>query len=108
MSELSTHILDTTTGRPVAGVKVRHSYAGVAGARAVTNSEGRIANMLKGQGLQKGNHTLTFEVGPYFADHKIESFYSEIHIDFVVTDTERNYHLPLLLSPFSFTSYRGS
>ena len=108
MSTLSTHILDTTTGQPAAGVKVTHSVDGKLVASWVTNSDGRVADLLGGQPITAGNHTLTFEVGPYFAADKRETFFSDINVDFVVTDVNRNYHVPLLLSPFSFTSYRGS
>ncbi|MEI7696868.1 MAG: hydroxyisourate hydrolase [Actinomycetes bacterium] len=108
MSTLSTHILDTTTGQPAAGVKVAHSVGGKLVASGVTNNDGRVSDLLDGQPITPGNHTLTFEVGPYFATNNRETFFSNINVDFVVTDINRNYHIPLLLSPFSFTSYRGS
>ena len=108
MSGLSTHVLDTTTGMPGVAIKVIHSINGVTQASATTNSDGRVPDLLEGKSLQAGNHTLTFEVASYFAKDAHESFYSNINIDFVVTDLTRHYHVPLLLSPFSFSTYRGS
>ena len=108
MSGLSTHVLDTTTGMPGVAIKVIHSINGVTQASATTNSDGRVSDLLEGKSLQAGNHTLTFEVASYFAKDARESFYSNINIDFVVTDITRHYHVPLLLSPFSFSTYRGS
>ncbi|MSO43427.1 MAG: hydroxyisourate hydrolase [Candidatus Planktophila sp.] len=108
MNALSTHILDTSNGLPAAGVKVTYRADGAIIASAVTNSDGRILDLLNGTVLTAGNHTLTFAVGPYFLAQKQESFFNDINVDFVVIDVNRNYHVPLLLSPFSFTTYRGS
>ena len=108
MSTLSTHILDTRTGLPVSGVKVTHRTEGAVTASAVTNSDGRVENLLNGAELTAGRHTLTFEVSGYFDAQKQESFFSDINVDFLVNDLNRNYHVPLLLSPFSYTTYRGS
>ena len=108
MSGLSTHILDTTNGMPAAAVRVIHSINGVVQASAITNADGRVADLLEGKLLQAGNHTLTFEVAPYFAKESRDTFYANINIDFIITDVSRHYHVPLLLSPFSFSTYRGS
>lgn len=108
MSMLSTHILNTSNGLPAAGVKVTYRANGVIVASALTNSDGRVVDLLNGAALTTGNHTLTFEVGPYFLALQQESFFSDINVDFLVNDLSRNYHVPLLLSPFSFTTYRGS
>tara|TARA_B110000503_G_C7152083_1_gene415647 strand:+ start:1137 stop:1463 length:327 start_codon:yes stop_codon:yes gene_type:complete len=108
MSKLSTHILDTSNGLPAAGVKVTYRANGVIVASAVTNSDGRVVDLLNGATLTTGKHTLTFAVGPYFLALQLESFFSDINVDFLVNDLNRDYHVPLLLSPFSFTTYRGS
>ncbi|CAB4691761.1 unannotated protein [freshwater metagenome] len=108
MSGLSTHVLDTTTGMPGVAIKVTHSINGIVQASATTNSDGRVTDLLEGKSLASGSHTLTFEVAPYFAKENRETFYANINIDFIVTDTTRHYHVPLLLSPFSFSTYRGS
>ncbi|MDA2962683.1 MAG: hydroxyisourate hydrolase [Actinomycetota bacterium] len=108
MSVLSTHILNTSNGLPVEGVKVTYRAHGTIVASAVTNSDGRVGDLLIGKVLTAGSHTLTFEVGAYFSAQEQESFFQEINVDFVVIDVNRNYHIPLLLSPFSFTTYRGS
>ena len=108
MSGLSTHVLDTTTGMPGVAIKVIHSINGVTQASGTTNSDGRIPDLLEGKSLQAGNHTLTFEVASYFANSAREAFFANINIDFVITDITRHYHVPLLLSPFGFSTYRGS
>lgn len=108
MSGLSTHVLDTTTGMPGVAIKVIHSINGDAQASGITNSDGRVPDLLEGKSLKAGNHTLTYEVASYFAKDMREAFYANINIDFVITDTTRHYHVPLLLSPFSFSTYRGS
>ena len=108
MSMLSTHILNTSNGLPAEGVKVTYRANGVIVASAVTNSDGRVENLLNGAELTAGRHTLTFEVSGYFDAQKQESFFSDINVDFLVNDLNRNYHVPLLLSPFSYTTYRGS
>jgi len=108
MSMLSTHILNTSNGLPAEGVKVTYRANGVIVASALTNSDGRVENLLNGAELTVGKHTLTFEVSSYFDAQKQESFFSDINVDFLVNDLNRNYHVPLLLSPFSYTTYRGS
>lgn len=108
MSGLSTHVLDTTTGLPGVAITVTHSFNGVVQASAITNSDGRVPDLLHGRSLSAGSHTLTFDIAPYFAKDARETFFSNINIDFVVTDTSRHHHVPLLLSPFSFSTYRGS
>lgn len=105
MSVVSTHVLDTVTGQPAAGMVVRleHAGAGELG-RAVTNDDGRIADFGVGS-LGAGTYRLIFETGPYLAK---AAFFPEVIVTFLVDGTRPKYHVPLLLSPYSYATYRGS
>ncbi|MBH0778259.1 hydroxyisourate hydrolase [Nocardia bovistercoris] len=105
MSSLSTHVLDAVRGTPATGVGVT-LYAGdeVRG-DGRTDGDGRIAAL--GSALTSGTYRLVFDTGAYFARLGVETFYPEVSITFAVTE-ERHYHVPLLLSPFAFSTYRGS
>ncbi|MEO5946585.1 MAG: hydroxyisourate hydrolase [Chitinophagaceae bacterium] len=112
MSQLTTHILDTSKGKPAAGVAVvlfqleKDSWKEIAS--GVTNSDGRIADLLKKDVMLKaGNYKLTFETKPYFEKQNIQTFYPFVEIVFTITDGE-HYHVPLLLNPFGYSTYRGS
>lgn len=112
MSQLTTHILDTTNGKPAAGVHVtlfshkKEEWAEVT--KGVTDDDGRIANLLKkGVKLELGTYRLRFETQGYFAKQSIQTFYPCVEITFLVT-TEEHYHVPLLLNPFGYSTYRGS
>ncbi|WP_067543371.1 hydroxyisourate hydrolase [Nocardia crassostreae] len=106
MSTLSTHVLDAVRGIPAAGIAVTLTEAdGAELARGVTDADGRIA-ALAGE-LPAGTYRLSFATGDYFAAQVVESFYPEVTVAFTVTG-ERHYHVPLLLSPFAFSTYRGS
>ena len=116
MSAITTHVLDTARGRPAAGVAVvlEHGRVGEAGAwheigRGVTDADGRIKALLApGVHLAAGVHRLTFATGAYFAAQDVAAFYPEVRITFVVTDPAQHHHVPLLLSPFGYSTYRGS
>ena len=105
MSGLSTHVLDTSSGRPAANIVVRvYDQYGEIGS-ATTNAEGRCLSLLPpDMPLSEGAYRLVFETGGYF----LEGFYPEVTISFLVRDTSAHYHVPLLISPFGFTTYRGS
>ena len=105
---LSTHVLDQVTGAPVAGLSVILECGNGRVYRAVTNDDGRCTDLLEGAPLEHDTYTLRFDVGTYFAASSTETFYQEIPIQFVITDTQRHYHVPLLLSPFGYATYRGS
>jgi 5-hydroxyisourate hydrolase len=111
MSTLSTHVLDATSGRPAAGVRVAlHRRDGDGWkplGEAVTDDDGR-ARDLAPDGLGPGVHRLVFATGDYFAATGQTGFYPEVPVVFEVTDPDRHYHVPLLLSPFAFSTYRGS
>ncbi|HNN94195.1 MAG TPA: hydroxyisourate hydrolase [Pseudomonadota bacterium] len=110
---ISTHILDTTRGRPAAGVEVLldrregESYARLA--TATTNQDGRVPALLpEGVVLQPGLYRLQFQVGAYFAARSVEAFYPSVTIEFSVKNAAEHFHVPLLLQPFGYSTYRGS
>ena len=105
MSTLSTHVLDAVRGVPAAGIGVALHAGADRLDFADTDSDGRIGKL--GSELSPGTYRLVFDTGTYFAAQRLEAFFPEVTIAFVVT-TERHYHVPLLLSPFAFSTYRGS
>lgn len=112
MSQLTTHVLDTSIGKPGQQITVRLMQPVADGwqtmAQGLTNADGRISDLLpSGKILDPGNYKLVFETGRYFADHQIKGFYPEVEIQFTVTD-DSHYHVPLLINPFGYSTYRGS
>ena len=110
MGRISTHVLDVARGLPASGVEVvlvRRDEAGeVELARATTNADGRTdAPLAEGDALRAGVHEIRFEVGGYFAD---EGFLDIVPVRFRVDDPDGNYHVPLLCSPWAYSTYRGS
>lgn len=104
---LSTHVLDAVTGTPAAGVPVTLTDAGGARlAAAVTDADGRVKAIA--EGLPAGVYRLTFDTGSYFSAIGIDGFYPEVVITFEITDPASHHHVPLLLSPYSYSTYRGS
>jgi len=109
MSTISTHVLDTSVGKPAAGVRVTLSREGRVIGSSVTDKDGRVKDLLGvGSQIATGSHSLAFEVGDYFAAQGREGFYTRIVIDFEVSSDSEHYHVPLLLSPFGYSTYRGS
>jgi 5-hydroxyisourate hydrolase len=114
MSAISTHVLDTATGRPAAGVPVRLERRQDEGwqriGSGVTDPDGRLRSLLPaGAALEAATYRLTFELAPWFAAQgRPEPFYPEVSVTFVVRDPGEHHHVPLLLSPFGYTTYRGS
>ena len=113
MSGLSTHVLDLALGRPAAGVPVRlearRDGGWTAVADAVTDDDGRVPRLLPaGASLAAGDYRLTFDTAAYFAWRGGESFYPAVTVTFTVRDAAQHHHVPLLLSPFGFSTYRGS
>jgi 5-hydroxyisourate hydrolase len=112
MGQITSHILDTTKGKPVEGVRIL-LYRGENDewtelAWGVTNNDGRITDLLKSQEiLQIGIYKLRFETKDYFDKEQIPTFYPFVEIAFDIT-TADHYHIPLLLNPFGYTTYRGS
>jgi 5-hydroxyisourate hydrolase len=114
VSTITTHVLDTSRGRPAGGVVVRLEVEGAARswrqiAKAATDTDGRARNLLPDNfALQAGTYRLIFDTGSYFAAQEIGTFYREVVIVFTVSDPEQHYHVPLLLSPFGYSTYRGT
>lgn len=109
----STHVLDTSIGRPAAGVAVRLLRADGSEwteiSAAETSADGRVADLLPpGAAGAAGTYRLTFDVAAYFAARGVETFYATIAIDVVVRDPAQHHHVPLLLSPFGYSTYRGT
>lgn len=107
MSTLSTHVLDTSLGRPAKGIRVTLEQDAEVIGTGVTDADGRVAEIRSDPPLAAGDYRLRFLVAEYFAQDGRESFYSEITVSFRVEANE-HYHVPLLLSPFGYTTYRGS
>jgi 5-hydroxyisourate hydrolase len=112
MSGISTHVLDTELGRPAVGVPVVLERADglhwLTCCSAVTDGFGRCGSLLALEKVQAGRYRLTFEVAAYFAAGARRSLFPEIGITFTVAEGERDYHVPLLLSAFGYSTYRGS
>ncbi len=113
MSQITTHVLDISLGRPAANVHVILEARGANGdwtlvGRGSTDGDGRLKDLAAGKALNPGAHRLTFDTGAYFALHKIEALYPQVIIVFRVRDSRDHYHIPLLLSPYGYSTYRGS
>ncbi|HZX04766.1 hydroxyisourate hydrolase [Kribbella sp.] len=104
MSSLSTHVLDTALGRPAHGVPVRLYRGDVLEAAGTTDADGRA---VLAPTLDPGTYRLWFDVAAYAGSTGQDIFFPEVSVTFTVAD-ERHYHVPLLLSPFAFSTYRGS
>jgi 5-hydroxyisourate hydrolase len=103
MSSVSTHVLDTTSGRPAAGIGVRlETLDGCVLGVGVTDADGRLADLGPAR-LEVGNYLLRFDTAT-----RDDSFYPEILVAFTVSEADQHYHVPLLLSPYGYTTYRGS
>ena len=110
MSALTTHVLDTMRGRPAAGMQIElWAIAGDAPKLLKTirtNADGRAdAPLLEGDAMIAGNYELVFFVGDYFGEKK---FLDRVPVRFVISDASAKYHVPLLVSPWSYSTYRGS
>ncbi len=112
MSAITTHILDISAGAPARGVAVTLERETPEGWKVigggVTDDDGRLRDLLTSDAiLQIGNYRLNFETGNYFFDRQIDCFYPQVTVAFTVFDSS-HYHVPLLLSPFGYSTYRGS
>lgn len=115
MGRLSTHVLDTARGRPAAGIPVVLHRLGPEGTRsllaeAITNADGRTdAPLLAGEAFAVGTYELTFAVSAYFEDLAPGApFLDAVPLRFTIGDPDGHYHVPLLVSPWSYSTYRGS
>ncbi len=108
MGKLSTHVLDLSRGRPAAGLKIelRSTGTNTLLKTVVTNADGRTdAPLLADAALTPGEYELTFHVGDYFGER---TFLDRVPIRFRVADASANYHIPLLCTPWAYSTYRGS
>jgi 5-hydroxyisourate hydrolase/2-oxo-4-hydroxy-4-carboxy-5-ureidoimidazoline decarboxylase len=112
VSQLTTHVLDTSVGKPGRGITVRlkslvdENWLTIS--QGVTNADGRVGDLLPPEkNLSPGNYKIIFETEKYFSDNNVTGFYPEVEIQFTVTDNA-HYHVPLLINPFGYSTYRGS
>jgi 5-hydroxyisourate hydrolase len=113
MSAITTHVLDLSRGAPAAGVSVTLEIAAGADWKALaerrTDADGRVADLIAaGSRLDVGRYRLTFATGEYFASQGVASFHPRVTVEFQVRDAAQHHHVPLLLSPFGYSTYRGS
>jgi 5-hydroxyisourate hydrolase len=110
MKGLTTHVLDLALGQPARGLSLRLDVFEAGDwksvAAAVTDSDGRAPELAVV--LERRSYRLTFETGPYFAASGRSTFYPRVEVTFEVTDPAQHHHVPLLLSPFGYSTYRGS
>lgn len=112
MSQVTTHILDTSSGKPAQNVcivleqKIADTWRKIS--EGITNSDGRITDLLtKEKILDAGAYRLLFDTATYFKNLNVKTFYPQVIIEFEITDAT-HYHVPLLLNPFGYSTYRGS
>ena len=113
MSRVTTHVLDTARGKPAAGVPVRLERGRPDGgfekiSSGVTDADGRLGDLVGEEGLVGGVHRLVFDTNAYHERCGERGFYPSVTIDFRIEDASQHHHVPLLLSPFGYSTYRGS
>jgi 5-hydroxyisourate hydrolase len=113
MSQITTHVLDTSLGKPAANVPVVLELQTAGNewkklGHGVTDNDGRLKNLLGTDILAAGTYRLTFDTSAYFADRGLKAFYPQVLITFEVTNSREHHHVPLLLSPYGYSTYRGS
>ncbi len=109
---ISTHVLDTSRGRPAQGVEVvLEQMEGPdwkqVGKKTATDADGRVKPLVE-ETPGAGTYRLRFEVGPYFESQGFDCFFDTVSVEFLVKDAAEHYHVPLLLSPYGYSTYRGS
>ena len=112
LSPITTHVLDTSRGRPAVGfqvgLQIKSGDSWKTLGSELTDGNGRCTGLLGSSQLEAGTYRLLFNAGAYYREMKTETFYSEISIVFEVLHPETHYHVPLLISPFGYSTYRGS
>jgi 5-hydroxyisourate hydrolase len=103
---VSTHVLDSVAGRPAAGIGVRLYAGDELVAEGVTDDDGRCR--LTEEGTTAGPHRLVFATGAWFVGQGREAFWPEVVLTFAVRDPAEHHHVPLLLAPYAYSTYRGS
>ena len=113
MNTISTHVLDTSLGIPGRGIALylerleRDSWCRIGG--GITNDDGRVGDLLSdGVHLEQGRYRMSFETGDYYQNLEMSTLYPVVRIVFDVGGVKEHYHIPLLLSPFGYSTYRGS
>lgn len=113
-SPITTHVLDTTQGKPAMGIPIALERLDAAGrwtelARGVTDADGRIRDLLPaGHVLAAGTYRMSFETAAYFEASGVRGFYPSVPVVFELHQPAEHYHIPLLLSPYGYSTYRGS
>ena len=112
MSQITTHVLDTAAGKPGKGISIRlmknENDNWLVIAEGITNADGRVSDLLPaGKILSTGDYRIIFNIGEYYKIQKIKTFYPAVEILFTVFDGN-HYHVPLLISPYGYSTYRGS
>ncbi len=109
---ITTHVLDTALGKPAAGVPLVlervDGHACRELGRGRTDADGRVSDLLPPGSLERGTYRITFDTAAYFAATGRTSFYPSVAVLFEIADPSQHYHVPLLLSPFGYSTYRGS
>ncbi len=112
MTGITTHVLDTARGRPAEGIAVSLEIETAGSWRKLgagtTDADGRVRDLLAGGGAEPGHYRLRFETGAYHQAAGVNGFYPYVAIVFEVRDPSQHHHVPLLLSPFGYSTYRGS
>jgi 5-hydroxyisourate hydrolase len=112
MSGITTHVLDTSLGKPAVGLAVQLSVREGGHlrelARSVTDADGRVRQFTTNGPLSEGTYQLTFETAAYFLATQRGTFFERVTLEFSVASATEHYHVPLLLSPFGYTTYRGT
>lgn len=103
---VSTHVLDSVAGRPATGIAVRLFAGEELLAEGITDADGR-CRLVEGR-TERGRHRLVFATGAWFAHQDRETFFPEVVLSFAVREPEEHHHVPLLLAPFAYSTYRGS
>ena len=114
MSKITTHVLNISAGRPAKGISVKLEAQDGSGewnaiGTGTTDEDGRSGDLLEPEAeISPGNYRLRFDTKSYFARDHVESFYPEVVVTFSVRNPAEHYHVPVLLSPFGYSTYRGS
>jgi 5-hydroxyisourate hydrolase len=113
MSRITTHVLDTALGKPARDLKLRLAVREPGGefttlAERVTNDDGRAPDLSQGVTLEPRTYRLSFETGPYLEATHGRAFYPSVDVIFAIEAIDQHHHIPLLLSPYGYSTYRGS
>jgi 5-hydroxyisourate hydrolase len=113
MSSITTHVLDVSRGRPAAGIPVTLEVEAAGGwqlvGKGITNADGRVSDLVPADSPIAGSvYRLIFDTATYFAKGDIQGFYPQVAVVFNIENASQHYHVPLLLSPFGYSTYRGS